>query len=79
MGSVKDTLIEFADEVIGTFQLSEDSETFDKVQVIIMENTLLTPDTSKHDVVKFFQDEIICPHCLSFDGKNCNCSKKERL
>ena len=55
MGSVKDTLMEFADAVIDHFDLSDDMKVFYRVQEIIEENTLLTPDMSKYDVIEFFE------------------------
>jgi len=58
------------DHVIKTFNLKEDD--FDKVQEIILENALAL---DKKIVIDFFQRTIVCPHCLSLDGKNCPCSR----
>jgi hypothetical protein len=77
MGSVKDKLLEFQETVVNHFNLSDES--FDRVGELIMENTLLTPDTSSEDVIKFFEKNIVCPQCLSLNGSACNCSKQERL
>ena len=76
MGDVKDTLLDFAETVTDYFNLSEDD--FEKIEELIQENTLLTPDTTKHDVINFFHTEILCPHCHSFLGKKCSCFSLER-
>jgi hypothetical protein len=77
MGSVKNKLIEFQEAVINHFNLSDD--VLEQVGEIIMENSLLTPDTSSGDVVKFFEKNIVCPQCLSLDGPACHCIQQERL
>jgi hypothetical protein len=77
MSCVKEQLLEFQEAVIGRFGLSDES--FDRVGELIMENTLLTPDTSSEDVIKFFEKNIVCPQCLSFNGLACTCMTQERL
>jgi hypothetical protein len=77
MSKVKDKLLDFTEAVMGQFNLSDDD--FDKVSEIIIENTLLQPETTEKDVIDFFTTNIICPQCSSLLGQKCNCSQTERL
>lgn len=77
MSKIKDKLFDFTEAVMGQFNLSDVD--FDKVSEIIMENTLLQPETTEKDVIDFFTMNIVCPQCLSLLGQKCNCSQTERL
>jgi len=55
MSDVKERLINFAEAVMCQFELPEDD--WEKVNEIIMENTLLEPTMTEHDVIKFFTEK----------------------
>ena len=76
MSDVKERLISFAEAVMSQFDLPE--EDWERVNEIIMENTLLEPTMIEQDVVDFFTANIICPHCNSLLGNKCSCFDIER-
>jgi hypothetical protein len=71
MSKISDILIDLADDIIKTFNLSDDA--FDQIQTILFDNAL--PLNKKDEVIKFFKDNVVCPHCLSLEGRNCSCTK----
>lgn len=71
MGDVKDRLIDFVEAVMDHFELPD--EEWDNVQDIILKKNLLEPTNSTSDVINYFEANIVCYHCHSLLGLECNC------
>ena len=77
MGKVKQVIFDMAEKIIEHFQLDEES--FDKVQDIILYNASNYHIDDFEEVRTYFRFIVVCPQCMSLDGPQCDCWRKERI